>query len=128
MGGGCGDGRWWVVVAAAVEGGGCGGWRWQRVAEAEVLEAEGGAVSSLYPMYLRRWKVVGGGGSGGGGWWLWRVAVAEGGGGGGVGGGGWRFILTVCSLYPHCILTVSSQYPSKKRCLRSPVAAEGGGW
>ena len=132
--------------------------------------------------WLRRRKVVGGGGGGGGGWWLWRVEVAEGGGGRGVGGGGWRCILTVSSLYhhciltvslqrevsagaegggwwwwrrwrivvveagggrgwwrrrmveagvalyPHCILTVSSLYPSKERCLRSPAAGEGGGW
>ena len=32
------------------------------------------------------------------------------------GGGGWR-----------CSLTVSSLYPSKERCLRSPAAAEGVG-
>ena len=34
----------------------------------------------------------------------------------------------VSSLYPHCIPTVSLLYPSKERCLRSPAAAEGGGW
>ena len=35
--------------------------------------------------------------------------MAEGGGGGGVRGEGWCCILTVSSLYPHCILTVSLQ-------------------
>ena len=33
----------------------------------------------------------------------------------------------VSSLYPHCILTVSSLYPSKGRCLRSPAASVGDG-
>ena len=28
----------------------------------------------------------------------------------------------VSSLYPQCILTVSSLYPSKERCLWSPAA------
>ena len=37
-------------------------------------------------------------------------------------------VPTVSSLYPHCILTVSSLYPSKERCLWSPAAVEGGGW
>ena len=35
---------------------------------------------------------------------------------------------TVSSLYPQCILTVSTLYPSKQRCLRSPAASKGGGW
>ena len=53
----------------------------------------------------------------------------------GGGGRGWRRRRvvevegdTVSSLYPHCIPTVSSLYPSKERCLQSPAAAEGGGW
>ena len=72
-----------------------------------MVEAEGGAVSSLYPqciltvssLYpskercLRRRKVVAGGGSDGGGWQRRRVAEYD----------------TVSSLYPHCILTVSLQ-------------------
>ena len=52
----------------------------------------------------------------------------------GVGGGGWRRRRVVeaeggfvSSLYPHCIPTVSSLYPSKERCLWSPAVAEGGG-
>ena len=53
---------------------------------------------------------------GGDGGWQ-RVMEAEGG-----GGGGWRCILTVSSLYPHCILTVSLQ-----REVSAEAKKEGGG-
>ena len=53
--------------------------------------------------------------------------------GGGGGGGGvlvevvmwWRRRVT---LYPHCIPSVSSLYPSKERCLWSRAASEGSEW
>ena len=130
----CGGGRWWVVVAAAgrvvvVEDGGGRGWLRRRV-----VEAEGSAVSSLYPhciltvssLYphcippkrgvcgvLRRRKVVGGGGSDGGGWQRGRAAEYD----------------TVSSLYPHCILTVSIQREAEgDGWWRWQWKAEGGGW
>ena len=57
--------------------------------------------------------------------WWWRWWWRCGGGGGDVveAEGG-----AVSSLYPQCILTVSSLYPSKERCLWSPAASKGGGW
>ena len=55
--------------------------------------------------------------------WWWRLRC---GGGGGdvveVEGG------AVSSLYSQCILTVSSLYPSKERCLWSSAASKGCGW
>ena len=67
-----------AAAVVVVEGGGGRGWR-------RVLEAEGDAVSSLYPQCIRtvslqkevsaesflQRKVVGGGGGGGGGGWWW---------------------------------------------------------
>ena len=105
--------RWWVVVAAMVEGGKGGGW-WSMTLYPHCIPLYPHCiptVSSLYPHcfppqrgvcgVLRHRKVVGGGCSNGGGWQRWRAAEYD----------------AVSSLYPHCILTVSSQRE-----------VEGGGW
>ena len=91
---------------------------WPAMAEGRVGECCAGAEG-------RRWR------GGGRGWWRRRrVVETEGGGGGGWprqraakgGRGGWHLSMT---LYPHCIPTVSSLYPSKER--RKAVDGGGGG-
>ena len=97
--------RWWWRC-----GGGVG----------EVVEVEGGAVSSLYPpvyphciLTVSLQREVSVESCGVERWWVVVAAMME----GGRGGGQWSM-----TLYPHCIPTVSSLYLSKER-----RAAGGGG-